>query len=1205
LGGLFLKGFHNLGFLGLIFLILFPHALPLQAEVQTARVLVLNEDQDKYSLGTYLDILRDPGNELTIQEVTSEVYQDQFTPSQEDIPNFGYQNAAYWVRFTVRNKTVGTGEWVLVLGFRNMHYMDLYTPDRDSDTYEVFKSGVMRSYGNASSSFEKLSFELEIPPETEQTFYIRFQNEASMTLPLTLMSPDVYSKNVMVNELLSGAFYGTLLILVVYNSILFALIREKNYLHLALFSLSALGFFLFFHATIFWLFPEMPPRLSTIIFPVVFGFFIMTLVMFVDSFLELKKTLPKMHLIANVLKGIALFTSVVSIFFQYSKISTIQVVIVIIVLPAILVLNIILAWRGNRSAKLLLGSLPVFLVGGILSSLVRLGMIRSSGLTEELLRFGLIWLVAFWSLALADRMNVLKKEADTSKIQIMENEKRLAQYLDSLPVGVVVYDSDAKPRYINRQSKMILNQSGTEIPSNHFMQTKIDETNNPLNALIPDSDTPHPIEQMPIRHAIQQGTSAYFDNIEIDLGDAVIPVEVWTNPLMDENGKISGTVVAFQNIQDRLNQEKQLRRSEEFRQKILQGSSIGTWMNDLVSGEVFWDSRTREIFGIESDQPANLELGLNLIHPEDRKRAQKVFEKAISHNSNGIYAEEKRIIRPDSQVRWISTRGNVIYEEVLGKLQPARMVGIVLDVTTQKQAEKELEESKVQYQNLVEAMNEGLAIVDENMILTYVNPRLAEMLGFTREDMIGKNVGNFFDQENFKIVVDQFKTRVKGHESPYTVALLRKDGSPLYSLVTPAVVLDEKGKFLHSIAVVSDISEQVNANRLLDRRMRERTLEISSLIDVSQILVSQITYHDQLKNILEKLRNVIKYNDASVLLRNENQLVTETFQKQFSQELTEKMVQPFIQSDLVESKFWQNGALFFPDLRSQSPSGHDFLKLTESIFGSVPPEMVSWIGIPIINRNDLIGVLTAHAAQVNFFKPEMIELMQAFANQIAIAFENNRLYKQARTLAAADERNRLARELHDSVTQSLYSVRLYAEAVRSALAAGKMPAADKNLDQLISIARDGMSDLRLLIFELKPPVLEELGLLGAIEKRLEMVETRAGIQTEVKVEGEPEFREDIEIQLYWVIYEALSNVLKHAKAQHVSLKLNFSKKRTTVVLKDDGIGFDLEKINLNKSSGLKNIIDRIEGLGGHIEIVSKPGGGTSIRIVIDNPAIFP
>ena len=247
----------------------------------------------------------------------------------------------------------------------------------------------------------------------------------------------------------------------------------------------------------------------------------------------------------------------------------------------------------------------------------------------------------------------------------------------------------------------------------------------------------------------------------------------------------------------------------------------------------------------------------------------------------------------------------------------------------------------------------------------------------------------------------------------------------------------------------------------------------------------------------------------------------------------------------------------------------------------------------------MIGVLSAHAAQEAYFTPEISELMQAFANQIALIFENNRLYTQAQLLAAASERDRLARELHDSVTQSLYSVRLYAEAVRSALKSGRLPAAEKNLEQLTAIARDGMSNLRLLIFELRPPVLEELGLIGALQKRLEMVENRAGIQADFSVLGEPDLLPDIETQLYWVVYEALTNVLKHAKAKHVSLCFDFSDGRATVFLHDDGVGFDPASLNQKMGGGLKNIIDRVESIGGKLHVDSKSGEGTSIRIVLE------
>jgi PAS domain S-box-containing protein len=1200
MGDLLVKIFLRTIVLCLTIIILLPKPAAAQDVDPSAGVLILNEDLEKVPLGTYLEILKDISGELTIEDVTSQAFQSQFFPSHVETPNFGYQNEPYWVRFRVQNQDEASSNWFLVLGFRNMHYMDLYIPDTDGGEYSVVKSGVLRSQENPNVLFDKLSFDLNIPPGKAQTYYIRFQSEASMTLPLTLMSPQAFAEHVLVDQLASGAFYGTLLIMVVYNAILYALIREKVYLHLVLFSLTAITFFVLYHPIIFRIIPNILPELATNALSVVLGLFIITLVKFVDTYLDLKVTLPKIHSLANRIILVFFLASIAALFVQYRIITTFQLILISSTIIAIFVLNLFLAWRGNRPAKLLLGSLIVFLIGVVLGVFVRLGVFSSNFLTEELFRFGLIWMVAFWSLSLADRMNGLIITGESARRQIADNERRLAQYLDSMPVGVVVYDADFKLRYINQKSQALLNQQSTDISPDQVRNSSIKEAKDLFEFTILGTETPYPIEQLPVVEAIQLGRPGYIDNIELDLGTHKIPLEVWSNPLMDASGEISGTVVAFQNIQERLNQQEQLRQSEEFRQKILEGSSIGTWMNDFLSGEVIWDSRTREIFGVTPDEPATLELGLSLIHADDHERAQEAFEKAISPQSNGSYAEDKRIIRPDGQVRWISTRGNVIYGGASGVRKPERMVGIVLDVTTQKQAEKELEESRIQYQNLVETMNEGLAIVDENLILTYVNPRLPEILGYAPVEMIGKHVGNFFDQENLNIVVNQFKKRRMGHEQSYTVTLVRKDGTDLHSLVAPAVVYDENGRFAHSIAVISDISEQVKTHRLLDKRMSERTREISSLIEVSQILVSPLNFQDQIKSILQKLREVINFDDASVLLRNENQLISESFQKQLTQELTEKLVQPFKQPEMVDARFWQDGALIFPDIRSHSEDTHSFFRLTELVLGSVPTEIVSWIGIPILSRNKMIGVLSGHTAQVDFYRPEMIELMQAFANQIAIVFENNRLYKQARALAAAGERNRLARELHDSVTQSLYSVRLYAEAVRSALAAGKLPAADKNLTQLISIARDGMSNLRLLIFELKPPVLEELGLIGALKKRLEMVESRAGIKAEFHVVGEPELSQDVETQLYWSIYEALSNVLKHAHAKHVSLRFDFSREGSKVILSDDGVGFNSSGLNERDSSGLKNIVDRVETFGGEIQIVSKPGEGTTITIILND-----
>jgi signal transduction histidine kinase len=206
------------------------------------------------------------------------------------------------------------------------------------------------------------------------------------------------------------------------------------------------------------------------------------------------------------------------------------------------------------------------------------------------------------------------------------------------------------------------------------------------------------------------------------------------------------------------------------------------------------------------------------------------------------------------------------------------------------------------------------------------------------------------------------------------------------------------------------------------------------------------------------------------------------------------------------------------------------------------------------------------------------------------------LYRQAQAAAAAEERNRLARELHDSVTQALYSLNLYAGASRAAIAAGKLEVAKKNIDEVIAISREGMGDLRLLIFELRPPILEQEGLVSALQTRLETVETRVGIRTEFHAQGQPKLSPKMETELYWSVHEALNNILKHARAKHVKLDLDFSNGLATITLRDDGVGFDPSSLDSSNKLGLKNITERVEKLGGKIKLESTPGQGTIFEI---------
>jgi signal transduction histidine kinase len=264
-----------------------------------------------------------------------------------------------------------------------------------------------------------------------------------------------------------------------------------------------------------------------------------------------------------------------------------------------------------------------------------------------------------------------------------------------------------------------------------------------------------------------------------------------------------------------------------------------------------------------------------------------------------------------------------------------------------------------------------------------------------------------------------------------------------------------------------------------------------------------------------------------------------------------------------------------------------------------PTDLSALLAVPLHVNGGVIGVLDV-VNKAGGFSEEDVPIMSVFANQAAMAIEHARLQQQAEELAVLAERQRLARELHDSVTQSLYSITLYANAAALALAAGKDDVTAGYLAELQETAREGMRDMRLLIFQLHPPVLETEGLVAALQARLAAVEGRAGLQTEFRVEGERRLPIAIEEELYWIAQEALNNVRKHAAAQHVTVHLHFTAAAIVLEVADDGVGFDPQAVRAEGrgGGGLRSIAERAARVGGRLTHESRPGEGTRLRVEV-------
>jgi signal transduction histidine kinase len=244
------------------------------------------------------------------------------------------------------------------------------------------------------------------------------------------------------------------------------------------------------------------------------------------------------------------------------------------------------------------------------------------------------------------------------------------------------------------------------------------------------------------------------------------------------------------------------------------------------------------------------------------------------------------------------------------------------------------------------------------------------------------------------------------------------------------------------------------------------------------------------------------------------------------------------------------------------------------------------------------GVLTVYYHDSRPFTAEDMREAQTLAGQAALAIESAGLREQAGQAAALDERNRLARELHDSVTQSLYSVTLYAEAAARQLEGGNQEAVIDHLRALRDTSRDALREMRLLIYELRAPEIERIGLAAALRGRLQAVERRGGLHAELVQKGDEKMPVASQQELYHIAREALNNALKHAHASRIVVHLVYQPERAVLEIKDDGVGFDSVAAMEAGGMGLHTMQERAQRLGAELEVQTSPGEGTLVRVVL-------
>jgi signal transduction histidine kinase len=252
------------------------------------------------------------------------------------------------------------------------------------------------------------------------------------------------------------------------------------------------------------------------------------------------------------------------------------------------------------------------------------------------------------------------------------------------------------------------------------------------------------------------------------------------------------------------------------------------------------------------------------------------------------------------------------------------------------------------------------------------------------------------------------------------------------------------------------------------------------------------------------------------------------------------------------------------------------------------------MGVPLIVKDQVVGMLTLDHQQPGYYASPQAELTMAFASQAAVAIENARLYQQAEQAAVTQERNRLARDLHDAVTQTLFSASLIAD-VLPRLWQRNPELGQKKLEELKMLTRGALSEMRTLLLELRPDTLIEVEIGDLYRHLANAFSGRTHIPVEFTQEGKLELPPDVKEVFYRVAQEALNNIAKHAGATQVQVSLAGQKDQAEAVISDDGCGFDARRLS-PENLGMKIMRERAAAIHAKIQIESSPGAGTRIQL---------
>ncbi len=636
-------------------------------------------------------------------------------------------------------------------------------------------------------------------------------------------------------------------------------------------------------------------------------------------------------------------------------------------------------------------------------------------------------------------------------------------------------------------------------------------------------------------------------------------------------------VMAHIDITQRKEAEELLRDREERLRLAMESANECSWELDVPSDRVDFRETAVELLGYEPCEVEDANIWWKeQLHPDDRQRVERVVGDYLEGRTAN-YSCEFRLRHRDGYYVWIASNGRITQRDDNGR--PLRMVGIHRDITEQEELRCALIESEKKYRSIVETAQEGIWVLDADGATLYVNSRMAEMLGYTREEMKGVHLFEFVDEHAQRIALEKLNSRKSVLKEVHEFVFRRKDGTELPALVSTNAMFAEDGTYAGTLGMVADITEL----KRMQKNQADQLEELNAIYNNVPVVIMLVDRH----------RRIRKANTCAA---------------DFADRPSGAMIGLYGGQALrcLHALDVPEGCGFGPACET-CPVRLTVLDTLET--GRSHHQVQATVSVAVGDRQKDLTVLVSTAAISIEREPMVLVSLMDITSQVQAQRTVHRHQRQLRSLAARlslveeRERRRIALWLHDEIAQRLAVSQIELQDLRRSRT--DISASEK-IDRLSGEIDELMAEIRSETFELGTPTLYLVGLEAGVESWLKrVVGEKYGLRTSLAAEGDfSDLDKDLVLVLFRSTRELLANVVKHARAEKVEVSLRRNRDQVEIEVRDDGVGFDPAEVlsvddeTESQSFGLVSVREQTEHLGGRISLDSGENKGTCIRLAI-------